>query len=298
MPDGSQFQLSFHNATTDHDLPLITDCFAGGGGASTGVEQALGRAVDVAILEQEKISALIKRGAIFYVSHSGGKDSQVMYLLLTRIVPPDQICVVHADLGKIEWLGTQEHINSTIDHPLNVVRANKTFFDMVRHRAKTRPDVPSWPSSAHRQCTSDLKRGPIYKFIRNDMKRRGAKLALNCTGIRAEESPGRAKKQPLKLNTTLSKAGREVYDYMPIHHLTAKNVFQVIRSVGQKPHYAYGKNTRLSCVFCIMGCDNDLKHGAEQRPDLLKEYLNLEDETGWTMFNGKSLRERVEVANA
>jgi len=70
-------------------------------------------------------------------------------------------------------------------------------------------------------------------------------------------------------------------------------VIQELKAV-QAPFWAYRKNKRLSCVFCIMGCENDLQHGAEQRPDLYQEYLNLEDETGWTMFNGRSLRDRVE----
>lgn len=35
---------------------LIVDNFAGGGGASTGIEQALGRAVDQSAYEQAKIS--------------------------------------------------------------------------------------------------------------------------------------------------------------------------------------------------------------------------------------------------
>lgn len=135
------------------------------------------------IQERKAIDDLIARGAMFYVSHSGGKDSQAMYGALASIVPTDQIVVVHADLGKIEWSGVQDHIVATIEHELNVVRAGKTFFDMVRHMARTRPDVPAWPSSATRQCTSDLKRGPIHKLIRNDMKARGATLGVNCTGI-------------------------------------------------------------------------------------------------------------------
>ncbi|MGH0004684.1 phosphoadenosine phosphosulfate reductase family protein [Pseudovibrio ascidiaceicola] len=256
------------------------------------------------ILERPKITELIKRGAIFYVSHSGGKDSQAMYAALTQLVPDHQIVVVHADLGEVEWIGVQDHIKATINHPLNVVRAAKTFFDMVEHRARTRPDVPPWPSSTTRQCTSDLKRGPIYKFIRADMKARGATLALNCTGIRAQESAGRARKEPLRLNAVLSKAGREVNEYMPIHHLTSAHVFANIERAGQVPFHAYRLhpnslgNDRLSCVFCIMGSANDLQHGARCRPDLYQKYLELEERTGWTMFNGKSLKQRVEGVNA
>ncbi|MGH0004708.1 phosphoadenosine phosphosulfate reductase family protein [Pseudovibrio ascidiaceicola] len=256
------------------------------------------------ILEHKKTTDLIERGAIFYVSHSGGKDSQAMYAVLGQIVPHNQIVVVHADLGEVEWIGVQDHIRATINHPLNVVRAGKSFFDMVERRALLRPDVPPWPSSTTRQCTSDLKRGPIYKFIRADMKARGATLALNCTGIRAQESSGRARKEPLKLNAVLSKAGREVYEYMPIHHLTSAHVFAIIEREGQVPFHAYRLqpnslgNDRLSCVFCIMGSANDLQHGARCRPDLYQKYLELEERTGWTMFNGKSLKQRVAGMNA
>jgi len=242
-----------------------------------------------------QISDLIERGALFYISHSGGKDSQAQYALLTKVVPHDQIVVVHADLGEIEWLGVQDHIAATINHELYVVRAGKTFFEMVEHRAKTRPDVPAWPSSATRQCTSDLKRNPLHKFIRNDMKKRGAALGVNCVGLRAEESPGRAKKESLKINATLSKAGRTVYEYLPVHHLKTEEVFKVIADANQEPFWAYETNQRLSCVFCIMGCANDLRHGAQQRPDLLKAYLDLEEKTGWTMFNGQSLADKIGV---
>ena len=174
------------------------------------------------------LETLIQRGAIFYISHSGGKDSQAMYIHMSMVVPHSQIVVVHADLGEIEWDGVQDHIRQTITHPLNVVAAGKTFFDMVRHRSNTRPDVPCWPSSATRQCTSDLKRGPIQKFIRNDMKQRGSTLAVNCTGLRAEESPSRKKRPEFSINNALSKAGREVYDLLPIHKLSTEDVFEII----------------------------------------------------------------------
>ena len=47
-------------------------------------------------------------------------------------------------------------IKDTIDHEFFVVQAGKTFFDMVEHRQM-------FPSPKNRQCTSDLKRGPIAK---------------------------------------------------------------------------------------------------------------------------------------
>ena len=84
-------------------------------------------------METPDVQDLIRRGAVFYIAHSGGKDSQAMYARIHRRVPHERIVVVHADLGRIEWEGVQDHIRATIAHELNVVRANKTFFDMVRH---------------------------------------------------------------------------------------------------------------------------------------------------------------------
>ena len=237
---------------------------------------------------------LIDDGAIFYVSHSGGKDSQAMYAHLVERIPADQIVVVHSDLGEIEWEGVKDHISANIFHDLNVVQAKKTFFDMVRHRAKTRPDVPSFPSSSQRQCTSDLKRNPIQTFIRRDLKARGSTLAVNCMGLRAEESSARAKRPVWAMNKALSTAGRLVWDWNPIHCWTTAQVFAAIADAGQEPFWAYeAGNERLSCVFCILGSCNDLRNGRKHRPELYAKYVEIEQETGWTMFHGKSIEERA-----
>lgn len=242
------------------------------------------------------VDALVADGAIFYVSHSGGKDSQAMYAILSRRIPHAQLVVIHADLGRVEWSGVQDHIRSTISHPLNVVRANKGLLDMVRHRHATRPHVPSWPSSATRQCTSDLKRNPIQRFIRQDMKAKGATLAVNCVGLRAEESSARAKRTEWGINRDLSRAGRTVWNWNVVHGLTTKQVFDAIRAVNQAPFWVYATgNERLSCVFCIMGSRSDLANGRRLRPELYNEYLHIEAETGWTMFSGASLAERAEL---
>ena len=242
----------------------------------------------------DAIADLIKDGAIFYVSHSGGKDSQAMYALLKDLVPESQLVVVHADLGKVEWQGAATHIRKTISHPLNIVHARKTLLQMVLHRFETRPEVPSWPSSETRQCTSDLKRGPIQKFIRHDMKSRCASLAVNCIGIRAQESKSRAKKKAFSLNRTLSKAGRTVYDWMPIFDLTTEQVFETIREAGQSPFWVYlAGNDRMSCVFCIFGSEKDIRNGMRFNPDLFGDYLKVERQTGYSMFMNQSLADRA-----
>jgi len=109
---------------------------------------------------RDKIRELADQGAIFYVSHSGGKDSQAQHIEITKLVPADQVVVIHAHLPGVEWRGVRAHIHNTIGQYQYIeVQAVKTFFEMVDHRQK-------WPAPAYRQCTSDLKRGPIEKAIR------------------------------------------------------------------------------------------------------------------------------------
>ena len=251
------------------------------------------------------IKSQVQLGAIFYCSHSGGKDSQAMAILLQQLVPAEQIVYIHADLGEVEWQGTQDHINATLGgYQLNVVQAvnkagqTKTLLSEVERKAAAKPDTVAWPSSAMRWCTSDLKRGPIYKFIRNDMKAKGATRGINAMGLRAEESTARAKLVPIKKNDALSKAGRTIYDMLPIHDYSTSQVFDSIAAAGQKAHWAYAEgNERLSCVFCIMGSKNDLIHGAKQRPDLAAKYIEIEQRTGHSLFHKRSLESIIATDN-
>lgn len=264
--------LKLRNCGVGQDLraPLDTVPAAGGG------------------MTPSEIRDLIDSGALFVINHSGGKDSQLMHIELAKLVPKQQLLVVHADLGHIEWPGAKElaAAHAAIDDiDFIVARAsNKTFLEMVKNRHATRPEVPSWPSSSTRQCTSDLKRGPIQREVRRYAKAHGFGTVVNCLGLRAEESPGRAKRDELTWVKTASCKGRVWYEWLPIHGVPTKDVIPRIRAAGHQEHFAYGLgNERLSCVFCIMGSKNDIQNGAKHRPELLAEYAALEAQTGYTM---------------
>jgi 3'-phosphoadenosine 5'-phosphosulfate sulfotransferase (PAPS reductase)/FAD synthetase len=226
------------------------------------------------------ISELIARGALFVCNSSGGKDSQAMFLTLRELVPANQLIVVHAHLAEVEWDGSIDFIKSTIgDTALVIAHPSKTFFDMVEHRGM-------FPSPSTRQCTSDLKRGPIEREIRRYLKAHPefGGLVVNCMGMRAEESPGRSKLQTFKRSELNSKAGREWYDWLPIHDLTTEQVFEIIRAAGQEPFWTYGAGMqRKSCSFCIMACQSDLTIAAKLRPELYQRYVDTERRLGFTL---------------
>ncbi len=194
------------------------------------------RNADVAV--PPRCNEMIRAGALVAINSSGGKDSQAMTILLSRMVPPTQLVAVHAPLGEVEWPGTVEHIEATIPAGVPLIFApvasGKTLLERVEERGL-------WPSSKARWCTSDFKAGPIQRELRRYLKAhpRFGGLLVNAMGMRAEESPARASKTPWRRNARMSVAGREVFDWLPVFHLSTDDVFRVIRDAGQSPHWAY-----------------------------------------------------------
>lgn len=249
------------------------------------------------------IDTLVARGALFVVNHSGGKDSQAMYLHLRQFVPADQLVLVHADLGRVEWAGAVAHIKATTNgEPLHICRARRDLLEMVAERGM-------FPSPEQRQCTSDLKRGPITKVIRHLTYARKAAghpawhLVVNCVGLRAEESVKRKKMVPFKLDKKNSKAGREWYEWLVVHSWTEELVYSRIAASGQRPHivYSFGMK-RFSCIFCIYADDASLKRAAElvrdhpelvNDPNVYRNYVGLERSTNQVMMMPKKGERRT-----
>jgi DNA sulfur modification protein DndC len=268
-----------------------------------------------------------EHNALVIVNHSGGKDSQAMYLHLTRDlgVPRDQIKVVHADLPNADWPGTLAHVKRFTDHPIKVVQAKfadgalKELYDYVLKRGK-------FPSAAQRYCTSDLKTSPINAWIRqalcelNGLEKHcevppgGRRIVISTMGMRAQESDNRAGLAEWELNVGESIAGRLWFEYLPIHRWTTKQVFESIKRHGQEPFWIYGRTPehcrrlieagsvdkhgecvpmqRMSCVFCIMGSLRDIGVASKiGPPEIAEKICKTEVEIGHTLKHGFSFPE-------
>lgn len=265
--------------------------------------------------DEARLMELVRRGALVVVNHSGGKDSQAMLdAMIARGVPRAQLLVVHADLGEVEWQGTRKHaeehakkygvpflaakarIGADLAKRLGRAKGSeKTFMDMVDSRFLADPTVPCFPSPKYRQCTSDLKRGPLDSAIIGYARAHGHTLIVSAVGLRAAESPNRAKAPIWRKSANLSKRGREWWVYLPIHRLKRDQVFKIIAAAGGRPHWAYAAgNERLSCVFCIMGSKGDLRRGAVHNPDLFETYVTKERQTGHTLLmSGEPLEQAI-----
>ena len=227
------------------------------------------------------------------ISFSGGKDSSAMLATIMENYPKAKKYVVMADTGfehddAIEW---SKKIVESFGLTLNVVQAiwkdgtTKTFQGMVRNRKK-------FPSSSCRQCTSDLKRDPIYKWIRNNVKET---IIINAMGLRADESRNRASKDHCsfneRLSTKLIKGSRKrtAFDWLPIHTWTTDEVISYLADKDIELHPAYSYLPRFSCRLCILMRTQDIVavyHNDRPAFDMVSD---LEQEIGFTMRNGESL---------
>lgn len=239
------------------------------------------------------VRRLIASGALFAVNHSGGKDSQAMLALLRQVVPARQLVVIHAHLDGEEWDGVEAHVRATAGAlPVIIAKPATTFQAMVERRGM-------FPSPQQRQCTSDLKRTPIDRELRRYLAAhpefRGQ--VVSCMGLRAQESASRAKAMTFKPSARNSRAGRAWFDWLPIHSLTVDQVFRAIREAGQEPHWAYAAGmSRLSCMFCIMSSQADLRTAARLNPAAYVARVQLERKVGHTInMEGRPLDQVVGI---
>lgn len=229
----------------------------------------------------------VKNAEAIFVSHSGGKDSQAMLAALIRLNMAHKIVLVHSDLGRMEWEPMHHWIEkNSFGLPVHVVRSDLDFFQLARKYKRL-------PSGQQQFCTDFLKTKPIGQFIHEYMEKNGLKTAINATGMRAEESPRRAKKLSFTLSQGAGTSGmfqprkypsHKVFDWLPIFDYSTAEVFGEIAHAGQEPHKVYSMGfSRLSCVFCVNGRIDEHKKAAELRPELAKEMAELERELGKTI---------------
>lgn len=282
------------------------------------------RAAREPLMLAEWARARAREGAVFVVGHSGGKDSmlQLERLMLDFGLGRDRVVVAHADLHEMEWPGTADLAREHAEHfgvpfllvePYDDEGRRWDWFRKVESREATlrasaarlraegrreeaaRAEAASpFPSSGQRYCTSDLKRGPIFRAMANYAAARGFRSAVNVLGLRADESDNREKMAPVCHEGESS--GVTLYTWLPIQHVVTDaptapdpgGVFGgLLANRAADPtappwHWAYDLGSkRLSCMFCIyIGNPADLRLAALHAPALYGRHVEAEARTG------------------
>jgi 3'-phosphoadenosine 5'-phosphosulfate sulfotransferase (PAPS reductase)/FAD synthetase len=238
---------------------------------------------------------------LIVVNTSGGKDSQtMMHVLHSQAVQlgiADRLVAVHADLGRAEWAGTGELVaEQAAAYGMRLEVVSRPQGDLVQQIE----DRGMFPSSSARYCTSDQKRGQVSRVITALVAELGLDRparVLNCQGIRAQESPARAKKAAYANDKRQTNGRRVVDTWYPIFTWTEDEVWASIQETGIRHHVAYDYGMpRLSCAFCVMAGRDALVLSAKLNPELAVEYAELEERIGHTIQNGTNMREIIAAA--
>jgi|SRR5579884_3919123 len=182
--------------------------------------------------------ALANNADLFY-SNSGGKDSDAMTVVLERLGSKrrrhekrkwrGKRAIIHADTGRTEWSATQAYVRRRADElalPLRIIRRPQgDLLDEMWERHRKRPEVPPFPSSQWRWCAGDQKSSQLHKLIR-ELTPSGT--AVCAIGIRALESPKRAKEPIWRIREPACSRSRAVFDWHPLFFFTEEAVWQAL----------------------------------------------------------------------
>lgn len=226
---------------------------------------------------------------LIVVNSSAGKDSQAMLDVVAELAAEqgvtDRVVVLHCDLGEVEWEGTLELARTQAEHyplPFTVERHAKGLLARVLERGK-------WPGPTTRYCTSELKTGMAKRATTRLLLERGldrkttgrqAKV-LHTLGLRAAESPARAKKVTFEEGIAGTSGARRMDRWLPIHGFSDAQVWDRIARSGVPYHPVYDQGMpRLSCSMCFLASPGALMLAALLRPAMADRYVEVERTIG------------------
>lgn len=254
-----------------------------------------------------EIDALLQQDQPVALGVSGGKDSTALafatcaYLDSRGHTGPRVL--VHSDLGRVEWTQSADVCAQLAERlGLELVVVRRQAGDMM-DRWLTRwannvvrysnlecvKLILPWSTPAMRFCTSEMK---VAVICRELVRRFPSSTIVSASGIRRQESPGRAKAPVAKPQAKLSSRSQATagWDWHPILDYTLDDVRAVHREHDFPMHEAYTKYgaTRVSCAFCIMSSRADLL-ASSAHPDhtsLFREMVQLEATSTFAFQSG------------
>ena len=207
---------------------------------------------------------------MFVASFSGGKDSQVVLDLVSRVIPPTDFFVVYSDTGY--------ELPPSLSLYGDVEKYYKEKYPLLRfYTARNhQPLMYYWdeigtPSRIHRWCCSVMKSAPLTRLLKEiDGKGKQPNVIL-FEGVRHEESVNRQSRSRIGKNVKHN----NVINASPILEWNATETYLYILLHGLPFNDAYRRGlSRVGCVICpySSGWSEDLC--GQLYPETLKPFVD------------------------
>lgn len=188
---------------------------------------------------------------MFIASFSGGKDSQVMLDLVTRVVPNEEIYVIYSNTGY--------ELPTSITLYKETEEFYKEHFPLLRFvtAANHQNVLYYWdemdsPSRIHRWCCAVMKTAPIYRLLKQIYGTGKQPKVMAFEGVRAEESERRSQYARIGRGVKHS----NVINVRPIFEWSATEVWLYLMFHKLPINEAYRKGlNRVGCVVCPLSSE-------------------------------------------
>ena len=220
--------------------------------------------------EQGKAPILSSNTDIFVASFSGGKDSQVVLDLVTRVVPAEDIVVIYSDTGY--ELPPSLKLYKEVKEFYKQRYPNLRFYTAKNHQ----PVLHYWdeigtPSRIHRWCCSIMKSAPLSKLLKEIVGNGKQPNAVLFDGVRAEESPSRSSRSRIGKNVKHNK----IINVSPILEWNATEIYIYLLLNGLPVNEAYRKGlSRVGCVICPYSSSWSEDLCGQLYPETLAPFVN------------------------
>lgn len=207
---------------------------------------------------------------IFIASFSGGKDSQVVLDLVSRVIPAEDFIVIYSDTGY--ELPPSLELYEKVKSSYTAKYPNLKFFTAKNHQ----PVLYYWdeigaPSRIHRWCCSIMKSAPLSHMLKEIVGKGKQPNALLFDGVRAEESPSRANRSRIGKNVKHNK----IINVSPILEWSAIEIYLYLLFYNLPINEAYRKGlSRVGCVICPYSSNWSEDLCGQLYPETLNPFLN------------------------
>lgn len=232
---------------------------------------------------------------LFIASFSGGKDSQVVLDLVSRVIPSNNFSVIYSDTGY------------EIPPSLKIFEQTKKKYqdqypDLQFYLSKNHQDVLYYwdkmgsPSRMHRWCCGVMKTAPLYRLLKEIHGTGRQPNVLVFEGVRSEESNRRA------LYDRIGKGVKHnnVVNARPIFDWNATEIYLYLfsRQLPMNQGYRDGLG-RVGCSICPYSSDWSEHVVAKKYPDNINPFISdiIKKTTLLGISNENVKKEYVKLGN-